>query len=487
MKKLVRLSFLLLIAVTSSAAYGQNSIQVKIADHADSTLYLIRYYGEKLYYADTAQADKNGVASFDAAYTEKPGMYMIMNKAQQRFEILLNNEDVSIETDIKDPVKSMKIKSSEENKLFYGYIRYIGDQRKLRDELDNQKKASKDDKEIKSIENQIKKIDEDVLAYQKKFVADNGQTLAGKVVNMSLEIEVPEPPKDENGNITDSLFQRRYYIEHYWDNYDLKDEAIIRMPTFQNRLETLYENVLLKHPDSLIAYTDKLMAKIDEGTEVFKFAVVHLTSKYQQSKIMCMDAVFVDMVLKYYKTGKSFWMSETRNNEIVERAETMAPNVCGLPAHNIALRDSADNWPRLYAMDSKLSVLIFWSPDCGHCKKDMPAYYKKYADWKASGLDVEVYTVSKYDDEDWLNFIRENEWSWISTAVPSAVYERQTYVDSVVHAGFTDVKSLNYHRTFDVEKTPTVYIFDENKKIIGKNLDAEGLDKLIRKLAGEEG
>ena len=489
MKKLKWMKIIMLFAVllAGSAVYGQYSLKFKIAGYGDSTLYMIRYNGEKLYYADTAQADKTGVVSFDPTYATKPGMYMVMTKMQKRFEILLNNEDVYLELDLNDPANTMNVKKSVENKLFYNYIKVIGDKRMERDVLDKQKDAATDEEALASINSKIKKLDEDVLAFQKKFVSENADRLAGKIIKMSMEIEVPEPPKDENGNITDSLFQRNYYIEHYWDNYDLTDDAIVRMPAYQQRLEQLYENILIKHPDSLMAYTDKLMSKINEGTEVFKFTVVHLTTKYQQSNIMCMDAVFVDLVLKYYKTGKSFWMNESKNKEIVDRAEAIAPNLCGLHPHNLALMDTAGNWPRIFSLDEKFVVLIFWSPDCGHCKKEMPKVYEKYQAWKKEGLDVEVYAVSKAGDDEWREFIGKKKWDWINTAVPPEVFDRQTYVDSVVRAGLTDLKSLNYHATFDVYKTPTMYIIDDNKKIVGKNLDSEGLDKLLRKLAGKEG
>src|SRR5690606_38404668 len=291
-------------------------------------------------------------------------------------------EDVHLELDINDVVNSLNVKKSVENKLFYSYVKFIGDKRMERELLDKQRQSATDEEAKAAVNAKIKRLDEDVLAFQRKFVTENADKLAGKIIKMSMEIEVPEPPKDENGVVIDSMFQRNYYIAHYWDNYDLTDDAIIRMPAYQTRLEQLYENVLIKHPDSLIAYTDKLMSKIKEGTEVFKFTVVHLTTKYQQSNIMCMDAVFVDLVLKYYKTGKSFWMNESKNKEIVDRAEAIAPNLCGLHPHNLALMDTAGNWPRLYSIDKKFVVLIFWSPDCGHCKKEMPKVYEKYQEWK---------------------------------------------------------------------------------------------------------
>jgi hypothetical protein len=46
----------------------------------------------------------------------------------------------------------------------------------------------------------------------------------------------------------------------------------------------------------------------------------------------------------------------------------------------------------------------------------------------------------------------------------------------------TDLKSLNFRKTYDIFSTPQIYLLDENKKIIGKKLDALTFGKLIQNL-----
>lgn len=473
---------LVLGLLIAGISHGQHKLQFKIKGAEDSTMYLIRYAGEKLYYADTATADKTGKVNFDNSWVKKPGMYAVMGPGQKWFEIILNNEDVDIETSMNNFVGDMKINKSNENTLFYKYIKWISSKRKISMNNKKQIDAEKDQSKKEALQERNSILDKEVVKYQKNFVKENKGTLAAEIVNMSMEIEVPDPPKDANGVITDSSFQRNYYITHYWDNFNLKNDAITRMAGFSKRLENLYENILIKQQDSLIEYTNRFMAKIDEGSEVFKMAVVAITSKYQQSKIMCLDAVFVHMVLNYYKTGKAKWMTESKNKEIVERAEAMAPNICKAVPHNIALRDSTHKWPRLFDLKNEFIVLMFWAPDCGHCKKEMPKLIKMYNDLKTDGIDVEVYAVSSANGKEWTDFVKEKQMTWINTAVPKEVYEDQKFVNSVVSQGFTDLPSLNYHDQFDVYKTPTIYVIDKDRKIIGKNLESAGIDDLLRKI-----
>ena len=50
----------------------------------------------------------------------------------------------------------------------------------------------------------------------------------------------------------------------------------------------------------------------------------------------------------------------------------------------------------------------------------------------------------------------------------------------------TDLKSLNFRKTYDIFSTPQVYLLDEEKKIIGKRLDAITLCRMLQHLEGIE-
>ena len=46
----------------------------------------------------------------------------------------------------------------------------------------------------------------------------------------------------------------------------------------------------------------------------------------------------------------------------------------------------------------------------------------------------------------------------------------------------TDLKSLNFRKTYDIFSTPQVYLIDKEKKIIGKKLDALTLATMLEHL-----
>ena len=61
--------------------------------------------------------------------------------------------------------------------------------------------------------------------------------------------------------------------------------------------------------------------------QIFQYVVNYITSTYERSKIMGMDAVFVHMVEKYYMTNQCDWINEEQLKKIVERAEKIAPDI----------------------------------------------------------------------------------------------------------------------------------------------------------------
>ena len=46
----------------------------------------------------------------------------------------------------------------------------------------------------------------------------------------------------------------------------------------------------------------------------------------------------------------------------------------------------------------------------------------------------------------------------------------------------TDLKSLNFRKTYDIFSTPQVYLVNQNKEIIGKQLDALTVAKMMEHL-----
>lgn len=94
-------SLILFISQLCFISHAQK-LKFKVTGVKDSTVFLIKYYGQKLYYADTA-VFKNGYVEFDGK-KQKPGIMGLYLPDQKYFEFIYNNEEIYLETDRKSVV-----------------------------------------------------------------------------------------------------------------------------------------------------------------------------------------------------------------------------------------------------------------------------------------------------------------------------------------------------------------------------------------------
>ncbi|MFT7344851.1 MAG: thiol-disulfide isomerase/thioredoxin [Lentimonas sp.] len=481
-----------LVLLFSSISFAQ-SIKFKITGVPDTTVNLVKYYGKGLYFADTANI-KGGMVTFDGS-KQKPGILALFLPGQAMLEFILSGEeDIYIEADRADLIGSMKVKKSEENKVFSAYIQYLGTQKQLANSIVEERKEFTDteSEEYKQKTKEIVAVSDRVLQYQNELIANNKNKLVGKIVNMSMDADIPDAPKDENGVVTDSNFQYNYYRSHYFDKIDLKDDRLVNTSIFHKKLETYFgKTMMVQHWDTIIKYAYDFIDRLDPKSEMFKYSVIYVTTTYQKSTIMGMDKVYVMMADKYFCTknaeGESmaFWMTEPKLEELCEKIPAMKNTVLGIIPPNIALRDTTDAiWKDFYSLKSEYTILYFWDPECGHCKKSTPKLEVLYKE-KLKERNVEIFAVGKAIGEDfdkWKAFIKKNELTFINVGLTETLYKAAMTDARMFVPKYTTLEALNYATTYDIFSTPRIFVLDKDKKIIAKQLSISQLEDLLDRL-----
>lgn len=474
MKNLILL-LLIGIVITSSAQYN---LKFKIDGITNDTVYLARYLGNRLYYADTTQA-KNGVAIFNKdAYPG--GVYAVICPGPKYFEFIMSDKTVEIETSTDNFIGKMNVIKSKENKIFYDYISFIN-LKKPEAQLLGEAKAKldpkKDKKKIAELEAQGQALDKEVKDYQKKLATENKDLLIGRILNMSIDPEIPEEIKKND------TLRYKYYKQHYWDNIMLEDERLVHSPVFHNKLEFFFQKMLLQQPDTICENAHNIVGRLKEGTDMFKYVVHYITYNYETSNIMGMDAVFVCMADAYYcpqEKTKAFWLDSTKLVELCERKDALQPLLLNKLTPNIKLADTTENkWFDLHKdVNNKHIALLFWSDDCGHCKKEIPKIKELYDELKSKGVDIEVVAVgTSLENDGWKKFIKEKKLDWINISdFPGANKSPEKYI---FEQKVTDLQSLNFRKTYDIFSTPQIYLLNSDKVIQAKKLDALNLAKIM--------
>jgi thiol-disulfide isomerase/thioredoxin len=489
----MRSSLFILCFLLSGLVFGQK-LRFKIANQKDTTVHLIKYFGKGLYYADTAEL-KGGYVEFDGS-KQAPGILGILLPGQKYFEFIYNKEEVSLETASPDFVDNMKIKKSEENRVFIEYIKFIGPKKSEAGKLGEERsKLKSDDPKYKELTTNIDALNKEVIDYQNNLIKNNPGKLVSKIVKMSMDIDIPEAPKDEKGNIIDSNFRFNYFRTHFWDNVDLTDDRLVNTPIFHSKLEYYFgKNMMIQHWDTVLYHAFKFCDALNPKSKTFEYCVSWITSSYGKSNIMGMDKVYVLMADKYYCStnaeGKSpaFWMKQDKLEELCEKIPVQRNLVLGVRPPNIILRDTTDSkWQDFYSLKSEFTILYFWDPECGHCKKTTPKLETLYKE-KLKARNIEIFAVGKAVGEEfgkWKKFVKDNNLTFTNVAVTEPLFKAAMEDARQFVPKYTTLESLNYQTTYDIFSTPRVFVLDKDKKIIAKSLSVSQLEEMLDRLQGK--
>jgi len=459
-------TILILLGILSIQVYSNGyNITVKIHNLSNQEIYLGYHYGSKLLVSDTAVLDNQGRGVFTGKTKLPGGLYLIYLPVNQKyFDIILaDNQEFAIENDTSQFQKNISISNSPINETFYTYQQFLQKKKRKIQELRKQKKSLKegaDATRIEQISQKIESIDKEVKEKQKSIITQNQDNFLGTMLKAGQNVQIPDPPQDESGNVTDSTYQFRYYKNHFFDNIDFSDKRILRTPFYERKLKQ-YFSTLPQSADTLIPQVDSVIKMARANDEVYKFTVSFLFNHFLKSKVMGMENVYVHIAENYYLSGEAPWADSTFLAKLRKRVKRLQPNLVGTKAPDIPLVTKSGKSMRLHEVSAPYTVLIFWEPGCSHCKKVIPKLYDNvFQQYKESGLRVlAFYTHNKTDK--WTEFIDDHGLqNWTNVYDP---YNK---------SGFRDL--------YDVYSTPTIYLLNKNKKIVAKRIGVESVQKFLK-------
>jgi hypothetical protein len=121
--------FFFLIAMTSFA-FGEGGgyrIEIELQHYTGDTLKLGYYFGKAQYLKDTTVVNK-GKFVFEGPNPLEPGVYLLVIPPDNKFIHVLvpaDEQQFSLTVDVDNIVKSAKFKGSDENDLYYDYLKQL--------------------------------------------------------------------------------------------------------------------------------------------------------------------------------------------------------------------------------------------------------------------------------------------------------------------------------------------------------------------------
>lgn len=432
----------------------------------DSTVFLAHYFDTRIYVDDTSKFDQNGSCTFNGDKKLHEGLYVVYVNQKTYIDFLIgDDQNFSLSLNNSNIYETLKIQNAPESENFLKYQTMLREKSNEKNELTDQYKKS-DETEKKFYADKINAIDKSVEDFIESECNKNPGSMYSVFLKTSERVKVPELTISKDTPKYDSIAWFHYYNynrDHFFDKVDFSDDRILYTPLMGPKLDTYFNKTLIQSPDSIIPQVSRIINLARKNKPVFQFVASYLLNNSVQSKIMGMDAVFVWIADSIYLTGQATWTDSTTLSKIAEEAYLTRPNLIGKTAPELIMENIDGQYESLHQLQSKYTVLLFWEPNCGHCKKEVPELYEKVYQ-KYLDQNIDYYAVDTGDDKkEWTDFVTENQLEgW--------------------HHLWDPTNQSRFRFKYNVKTTPLIYLLDQNKKIIAKKIDISTLINLLNTL-----
>nr|MCU0420876.1 DUF5106 domain-containing protein [Cyclobacteriaceae bacterium] len=265
----VAATVVLMLASGVLAAQTGYKIDFTVKGWKDTTAYLGHYYGESTFLKDTARV-KGGVFAFDDKKPLPQGVYfLVLGKTKLVDFVVGADQFFALQTDAADYAKNLRVTGDEDNRVFLEHVAFI--QAKQAQAVPHRKIVTDStlaEEQKKEARAALQKLNNEVTAYQDEVFNKHPALLTTRFLKATRDIEVPDPPRHADGSV-DSSFQFRYYRQHFFDNFDVADDALIRLPRpfYQEKIKEYLDKLFVPDPDTLLKAIQQLAAKAKKNQE----------------------------------------------------------------------------------------------------------------------------------------------------------------------------------------------------------------------------
>ncbi|WP_372772032.1 redoxin domain-containing protein [Mangrovibacterium sp.] len=465
--KLWSLFSFLFACLCPALSYAQNyRIEIDLPAYRDSQIIVAGYYFGGLFVKDSLQLDHRGRAIFQGNEPLQQGIYQLYIHKNKQYDFLVGT-DQHFSIQLPAGATTIELEAATESEKFQLYIDYLGGQKARFANLSAQlEKLKLNPDSLSILKKQLQQLDEEVRNYRFEVGQKERHNLFGTVLlaGHQQKLEQTQIPSDCQRN--DSLkwvYEYNYRKNHYWDYFDLGDRRLWHTPFVKERLSEYFNKVLLQTPDSVLPEAIRMIEKYRTSPETFQNLTSFILNNSIQSKVMGLENVFVALAERYYLSGQASWADRKTLENIRREVALRKHNLIGNEAPELLLEDEDGEFHSLKQSPTPYTILAFWEPSCSHCKHEIPKLYDElFLAAKPSLLSVyAVYTMT--DKKEWTDFISEYELGgWMNLWDPKQI---------------SDMKLL-----YGVRTTPSLFLLDENKKIVAKQLDVEGMTRLLETL-----
>jgi peroxiredoxin len=453
-----------LLSFLSAGLFSQSySINAHISGLPANKIVLTRIYGDDLYTVDSLIASRQDF-SFILPQDSPVGLYRLilgktkraefMGGSPQSIDLIFNRENILIRSDFNFPLDSLEIVESEENKIYYSFLKKY-DQLEYRLQqvyplIINYPKSADF---FKSAVDEFHNLQKE----QKQLVDESSSEYSDTYA--SRMISIYRTPFLEG---TWTEMERVLYMrEYFFDGLDFEDKMLLNSNVYTKKIIdylSLYRNpnlVQSEQEDLFIEAVDKILSSMNKDRDVFGFVLNYLVKGFEKFKF--------EKVLTHIADNWLGENCETDNRSLLlKRVESYRKMAPGNIAPDIIAEDISGDVIALSESGHEYTLVLFWASWCPHCKTMIPELQKWYNEEREIDMEVMAISIDSSKTE-WQKIIADYHLPWINCN-ESAGWEGKAAIDYNLYA------------------TPTMFILDRNRKILAKPVTFYEFTRDVEKL-----
>lgn len=276
----------------------------------------------------------------------------------------------------------------------------------------------------------------------------------GQLTVLPPLFEYPVVPSE----ITDWKESSDWLIEHFWDNFDVKQKAV-----GQSQLNHAFKTftVPMRFADSKVVYkaVDKLLDRVKKNPALMlQLAMAAERNIYDPATA---EGIIDEIYLRFLKAViAQKKLPEIRKARFRAQYEALQGCLVGDVMKSFEFTDNHGN-PTHFLPSSGFSVIEFGDPDCSECRilklrlETDAEIQQALADGRLQVFFI-IPDIDPEEGDSWRELVADYPHAW-----------------TVGAAGDLD-------GTLDLRVTPCIYVIGSDGKIISKNADIDTIKNIIR-------
>lgn len=450
-------------------------IRVKLNGYTYDTLWLGHTVGKRAVPEVAGLRQPDGYFLIKNDNPMPAGMYAVVYKRAtsanyQFFPCWLaeGQRKFTLETNLAEPFAKPSISGSAENLAFFNYVRVFEKMDKQLDSLIEDWRYAQDAPSFRA----RVEAEEALHLFQQSFVQQYPASATAKLVKQTLHPLPPKPATPYTDWQQEAASRWAWQRLHYFDGMDLSSPDFLRYTIWLDRADFLLFHLPPPSPDTTISVLDEVFDRLSANPENYQYYLKYLTNSLGRMSKFRLDEVFVHVVKNYLQPGKATWATTGELQMIRDDANRMEPLFVGKKAPELTLTDRQGNPVNLHSLPHKVTLLVFWMPDCSHCKRELPVIKKMYEKYGKAGLGV-VSVCGKFLDE------TPQCWTFVEDMQMPAEW----------HVVSDPQRKSNMPNLFNLRSFPRIFILDAEKNILFKRageVEERHFDLILRGIFGGE-